>query len=413
MPVFEYKAVNSGGKNVTDIVDADSAKAARSKLRRQGVFVTEIWEQKGSGSGATRGEGLAIEIDFSKYFQRISVTDIATMTSQLSTLVGAGIPVVEALSALMEQSENPKLQVVLGQVREQVNEGANLADAMKGHSAVFNNLYVNMVRAGEASGALETVLQRLSDYTESQVKLRGQLVSALTYPVLMMLMAAGMLLGLFTFVIPQIRRVFESFDAQLPWLTQFFLDLSDFTLSYWWTALVVIPAAAYAFRRWVKTEAGRLRWDGLLLTMPIVGKINRLVAVSRFCRTLSTLLDSGVPILTALGITSSVVQNAVLSGVIREASSNISEGQSIALPLRQSGEFPPIVSHMIAIGERTGELESMLRKVADAYDTLVENIVSTLTSLLTPVLTIVMAGAVGLIAVAILLPMMDLSSVVR
>jgi general secretion pathway protein F len=412
MPVYEYKALDGAGKPTTGIEDAENARAARAKLRRRSVFVTEIWEQKASGGGK-KGKGLSTEVDFSKYFQRVKVQDIATMTSQLSTLSGAGIPVVEALTALIEQSENPKLQVVLAEVREQVNEGTSLAEALKGHPKIFDDLYINMVRAGEASGALDTVLDRLSSYTESQVQLRSKLISALTYPILMTFVAGGIVLGLFTFVIPKIRQVFASFNAELPFVTQLLLDISDFTLNYWWTLLIIVPLLALGFRRWVGTDTGRRRWDNIKLTMPVFGRINRLVAVSRFCRTFSTLLDSGVPILTALSITRDVVQNRVLADAIQNAANNISEGQSIAVPLRASGEFPPIVTHMIAIGEKTGELESMLGKVADAYDNLVDSIVTTLTSLLTPALTIMMGGVVALIAVAILLPMMQMSSIAR
>jgi len=412
MPVYEYKALDSAGKAVTGIEDADTPKSARSKLRRRSVFVTDIWEQKGD-SGATKGKGLAIEVDFSKYFQTVSVQDVATMTSQLSTLSGAGVSLVESLTALIEQSENPKLQVILAEVREQVNEGASLADAMQPHSAAFSDLYINMVRAGEASGALDTVLERLADYTEGQVELRSKLISALTYPILMSMVSGAIVMGLFTFVIPKIRKVFDSFDAQLPLVTEILLDISDLTLNYWWTTLIIVPASVFGFRRWIATDKGRLRWDNFRLTMPVFGKINRLVAVSRFCRTLSTLLDSGVPILQALAIVKSVVENEVLAGAIQNAADNISEGQSIAVPLKESGEFPPIVTHMIAIGEKTGELEGMLGKVADAYDNLVTNIINTLTSLLTPAMTVMMGGVVALIAVAILLPMMQMSSIVR
>ena len=412
MAVYEYKALDGSGKAITGIEDADNPKAARSKLRRRSVFVTEIWEQKADG-GATKGKGLGVEIDFSKYFQTVSVQDVATMTSQLSTLAGAGVPLVEALTALIDQSENPKLQIILSEIREQVNEGATLADAMKPHAHIFSDLYINMVRAGEASGSLETVLQRLSDYTKGQVELRSKLIAALTYPLLMTLVSGGIVLGLFTFVIPKIRTVFDSFDAQLPFITQLLLDISDLLIGYWWLSLIFVPAAFFGFRRWKGTEKGGLKWDNFRLTAPVFGKINRLVAVSRFCRTLSTLLDSGVPILTALAIVKSVVENKVLAGAIQDAADNISEGQSISVPLRESGQFPPIVTHMIAIGEKTGELETMLGKVADAYDSLVDNIVNTLTSLLTPAITVMMGGVVALIAVAILLPMMSMSSIVR
>ncbi len=410
MAVYAYKGFDASGKEVKGIVDADHAKSARSKLRKQGVFPTDVTEHQ---EGAARGSGLGVQIDFSKYFQRVSTTDLATMTSQLSTLVGAGIPMVEALGALQDQTENAKLSVVLADVREKVNEGSTLADALKGHPTVFSDLYINMVGAGEASGSLDTVLARLTEYTEASVELKGKVTSAMIYPLLMTLIGGGIVLALFVFVIPRIRRVFDSFGASLPFVTEALLTLSDFTLKWWWTALFIVPAGVYAFRRWLKTDAGRERFDRLKLQVPIFGKINRLVAVSRFCRTLSTLLNSGVPILTALGITQTVVENSILARAVEDAARNIREGQSIAEPLKASGEFPPIVTHMIAIGEKTGELESMLQKVADAYDSWVSNMVDSLTSLLTPVLTVVMGGVVAFIAVAILLPMLNLSSIAR
>ncbi|MCB9742763.1 MAG: type II secretion system inner membrane protein GspF [Alphaproteobacteria bacterium] len=411
MAVFEYKGIDAAGKAVSGIIDAEGAKVARQRLRKQGVFPTDVTEQ--SAGKATRGQGLSVEIDFSKYLQRVSVQDVATMTSQLSTLVGAGIPMVEALTAMLDQVENPKLRIILAEVRDKVNEGASLADGMKGHPKVFNDLYINMVRAGESSGALDIVLQRLTDYTESQVKLRGKLTAAMIYPILMSLVGGGIVTGLFVFVIPKIRRVFESFDKTLPFITQALLDLSDFASAYWWLILLLMVTAAWLFRRWVATPEGREKLDFWLLQVPIFGRINRLVAVSRFCRTLSTLLESGVPILTAMNIVSTVVNNKILEAAIVEAARNVTEGQSLAGPLKASGQFPPIVTHMIAIGERTGELENMLAKIADAYDTQVDNTVGALTSLLEPVLILVMGGVVGFVALAILLPMLDLSNLAK
>lgn len=411
MAVFEYKAFDAGGKQTTGIVDADSSKGARAKLRRQGVFVTELWAQKSGQS--TKGSGINIEIDFSKYFQRVKVAEVAAMTSQLATLVGAGIPMVEALSALIEQVENPALRLTLVEIREDVNQGHGLAHAMRKHPKIFNDLYVNMVGAGEQSGALDIVLNRLTDYTESQVRLRGQVVSAMMYPVLMGGVSVLIIVGLFVGVIPRIRRIFDSFGEGLPLITQIMLGLSDFIQGYWWLILILGSGVAFGLRRWVQTESGRAKWHSWKLTMPLFGKVNRLVAVSRFCRTLSTLLDSGVPILTAIGIVQTVVQNDVLAAAIGEAGRNIREGQSIAGPLKESGHFPPLVTHMIAIGEKTGEIEPMLGKVADAYDQEVENILRGLTSLLEPLLILTMGGVVTIVALSILLPMLNLSAIAR
>lgn len=409
MAVFEYKGFDGAGKAVSGVIDAEAARVARSKLRSQGLFPTELNEQQ-AGGGATKGKGLSVEVDFSKYIERISVQDVATMTQQLSTLVGASIPMVEALTAMIDQVDKPKLRVILADVRDKVREGSTLADAMKPHPEVFDDLYVNMVRAGEASGALETVLMRLAEHTEALVRLRSKLIAALIYPVLMSLVGVAIVLGLFVFIIPKIKRVFDSFDAELPWITEFLLATSDFMTSFWWLMAIVAGGGVYGFRRWKKTEEGSRKFDAIILKMPVFGRINRVVAVARFCRTLATLLDSGVPILNALRITSTVVQNHVLSDAIDEAARNVTEGQSLAVPLKQSSQFPPLVTHMIAIGERTGELENMLGKVADAYEAEVETTVETLTSLIEPLLILAMGGVVAFVALAILLPMLNLSS---
>lgn len=412
MAVFEYKGFDAAGKAVSGSVDSDGAKNARAKLRKQGIFPTDVVEQNAKGGGV-RGKGINIQIDFSKYFQRVSAQDLSSLTSQLSTLVGAGIPMVEALSAMIDQVENPKLRVVLAEVRDKVNEGSTLATAMRDHKDIFSDLYVNMVRAGETSGALDVVLLRLTEYTESQVKLQGKLISAMIYPVLMTLVGLGIVLGLFVFVIPKIRRVFDTFGETLPFITRALLGVSDFVTGYWWLFILLGAGAAYLFRRWLATAEGRFKFDGYMLQVPIFGRLNRLVAVSRCCRTMSTLLSSGVPILSAMGIVATVVNNKVIEKAVVEASKNVTEGESLAGPLKASGQFPPIVTHMIAIGERTGELESMLGKVADAYDAEVDNMVGALTSLLEPVLILAMGGIVAFVAIAIMLPMMNMSAIAR
>ncbi len=410
MPVYEYLGLDAAGKPAKGIVDADSPKSARVRLRKQGVFPTDVWEKR---EGATRGRGLDVQIDFSKIGQRVRVEDLAQMTSQLGTLIGAGIPLVDALGALIEQTESPKLQASLVDVRQKVNEGIGLAKALRAHPSVFDDLYVNMIDAGEHSGALDLVLERLTAYTESQVALRGKLVAAITYPVLMMVVSSGLVLGLFTFVIPRLKRIFDSFDAALPLITRVLFGASNLVTGYWWALGLLGVAATWGVRSWLATPKGRAWWHRAQLRLPVFGKINRLVAVSRFCRTLATLLVSGVPILTALSIVKSVVGNDVIAAAIEAAGKNIAEGQSVAVPLKQSGQFPPIVTHMIAIGEKTGELEGMLSKVADSYDSQVENTVNALTSLLTPIMTLFMGGVVAVIALGILLPMLNLTSVVR
>lgn len=408
MAVFEYKGLDGRGKAVKGLIDAEGPKSARTRLRKDGVFPTEVFEK--SAGKATRGKGLSMEVDVGQYFQRIKQQDIAEMTSQLSTLLAASVPMIESLSAVIDQCEKEKLKVVLTDLREKVNQGITLAEAMSAHPKVFSNLYVNMVRAGEATGSLEVVFHRLSEYTEKQVRMKSQITSAMIYPIMMTVVGGLIVIGLFVFVIPKIRRILESMGKTLPFITKLVLGISDFFLAWWLLILILAVAGIWWFKRWKSTPEGRYKYHAFLLRLPIFGPIVRQVAVARFCRTLSTLLDSGVPILTAIGIVEKVVDNEVLAKTIREAASNISEGESISGPLRDSGEFPPLVTHMIAIGERTGELEAMLSRVADSYDQQLENTLQGLTSLLEPLLILFMGGVVAMIAVAILLPMLDMSS---
>lgn len=412
MPVYEYKGLDGGGKAIAGIIDADTAKVARGRLRKQGVFPTEISEQV---EGAAKGSGLNVEIDISKYFQFVSPRDIAILTTQLSTLVGAHIPMAEALAALVDQSEKPKLKIVMSKIKERVNEGATLADALEDHPRMFDTLYVQMVRAGEKSGALAEVLKRLAKFTESQVKLQGQIISALAYPILMTFVGLAILMGLFVGVLPRIRSLFDSLggEAALPLITRLVFFFGDTMVGFWWAFPIVAGVGFWAFRRWVKTERGRDRFDRMKLNVPVFGRINRLVSVSRFCRTLATLMVSGVPIINALQIVEAVVGNVILARAINNATINIQEGQSIAVPLKQSGEFPPLVTHMIAIGERTGELEKMLTSVADAYEDQVEATVSALTSLLAPIMILIMGGVIFLVALGLLMPMMNLSQMIK
>lgn len=415
MAVYEYKGLDGAGKAIAGIIDADSAKVARARLRKQGLFPTEVREQQEGGT--RRGQSLLdTQIDVEKYFQFVTSRDISVMTQQLSTLVGAHVPMSESLAALVDQAEKAKLKVILSKVKERVNEGSSLAEAMSDHPKVFDDLYVQMVRAGERSGALDQVLKRLATYADSQVKLQGQVLSAIAYPVLLGLLGVGILMGLFLGVIPRIRGMFESMPGgteALPFLTRLVFFFGDLLVGWWWAAPILAGSAVVGFRWWVRRPSGRARWDAIKLKVPIFGKMNRLVAVSRFCRTLSTLLISGVPIISALQIVESVVGNTLIAEAVNKATVNIQEGQSIAVPLKQSGQFPPMVTHMITIGEKTGELERMLTIVADAYEDQVEATISAMTSILGPVMIMLIGGVVFLVALGLLTPMMNISSMVK
>ena len=318
----------------------------------------------------------------------------------------------ESLGALVDQTEKSRLKIILSEVKEMVNEGSTLADAMAKHPKIFDNLYVQMVRAGEKSGALDVVLKRLADYREAQGKLRGKVVSALVYPVLMTVVGAGILFGLFVFVVPRMRTMVESLSNgkdTLPFISKFVFAIGDIMTSWWILVLAILCGFAFiGFRYWIK-NGGAKAWDHFKLKIPVLGKLGRMVAVSRFCRTLATLLVSGVPIVSALLIVKNVVGNLVVQDAVQRAADNIQEGQSIAVPLRRSQQFPPMVTHMIAIGERTGELEAMLTNVAEAYDSEVQTTVDAVTALIAPAMIIVLGGAVLIIALGLLLPMASLT----
>ena len=407
MPVYSYVGLSPDGKNVTGVIDADSPRAARLKLRRSGVFPTSLAESREAESTPRASRSL------SRLFERVGAQELAVMTRQLSTLVSAGLPLVDCLSALIEQVDSERLKRMLTQTRERVNEGTSLADALAEHPRVYSDLYVNMVRAGEASGALDVVLLRLADYTESTARLRSKLRSALTYPAVMLIIGATILFFLLSYVVPKITRIFTESKQVLPLPTRILMALSGM-LSTWWPLVVVLLAlVALAFRYYVRTEAGRQRYDRWVLRVPVFGKLMQKIAVARFSRTLSTLLQSGIGLLPSLDIVKNIVDNRVLYDATEAARDAIREGQSIAPPLKKSGIFPPLMIHMIAVGEKSGRLEEMLFKTAETYEGEVDTTIATLTTLLEPVMIVFMGGMVTFIVLSILLPIFQMSQLVR
>ena len=402
MPVFEYRGVDRGtGKTVKDEIDAESPKAARSRLRKQGIYITEIHEKRAEmkRGGTTIG----------KFFRRVKLQDLSIMTTQLATLEKANVPLVEGLNALCNQIENEKLRLMITDVRDRVNEGSSLADALAAYPKAFSNLYVNMVRAGESSGTLPVVLTRLSDFLDYQMKLKSKIVGSMTYPVIMMVIGTLMIGFLFITIVPKLVGIFADIGQELPLVTRLVIGFSNFLQSYWWVIILGVILIIYLLRRWKKSEKGRLSWDQMMLKFPISGKLVQLINISRFTRTLSTLLGGGVPMLVSMDIVKNVVQNRVIYNAVAAARESISEGQSVARPLADSGYFPPLVTHMIAVGEKTGELEKMLVTVADAYDVQVETTITQVTSLLEPLMIVMMGGVVGLIVVAMILPILQMN----
>ena len=424
MPVFEYRGLTPAGKQVKGLLEADSSRALRVQLKRSGVFLTDVLAEResvparGKQNGSTAAQAKTSlgsrEVQFGKLVRgRITSEDVAVLTRQLSTLLHAGVTLVDALTALVDQTEKERLKRVVSDVKTRVNEGSSLADALAQHGKIFGSLYVNMVRAGEASGALDAVLARLADFTEGQAKLRQKVVGTLIYPVIMTIIGSGILGLLMTVVVPKVTKIFESMKVTLPWTTRLLIFTSNTLATWWWILFPLLGLAIFGFFRWKSSPKGRPVWDRFVLRAPVFGSLVRMLSIARFSRTLSTLLRSGVPLLTAMDITKNVVSNGVLSAVVENARDAIREGESIAGPLKRSGEFPPLVHHMIAIGERSGQLEEMLLNVADSYENQVSVRIGALTALMEPLIIVAMGVAVAFVAFSILMPILQLNTSIR
>jgi general secretion pathway protein F len=405
--VFRWQGIDKAGRTQKGVRDADNAKVVRALLRKDGILATSIEED------SVASKRLAREIDFRRLFQRVSAQDLALLTRQLATLLHSGVPLVEALSALIEQVENPQVQSALTQTRDKVNEGTSLAESLREHPKLFEPLYINMVAAGEASGTLDIVLERLADHLDSQAQLKNRVMGALFYPAFMAVFGIGVITLMMVVVVPKVSAIFADFNQVLPWNTRLLIFVSNSFVNYWWLIIAAIGLLIYGFRRWLKTDKGRATWDRNILGAPVAGKLVVQIAVARFARTLATLLASGVSLLTALDIARNVLGNHELMRVVEDARASIREGESIAAPLKRSGRFPPIVTHMIAIGERSGELEGMLQHVAKAYDNQVTVKLQTLTSLMEPVMIVIMGTFVGGMAMSILMPLMQINEFVQ
>src|SRR5947207_7791316 len=385
MPVFEYSGLTEAGKNVRGVKDAENRKVLRSILRKDGIFLTDVRAADALGAAAVAagtstgtgktgkielsGQGLSREVDLRQVFgSRVSGQDLAIATRQLATLIGAGITLVDSLTALVQQVEHPRLKRILGVVRQKVNEGSSLADALAEHPKVFTTLYVNMIRAGESSGALDVVLVRLADFTESQAQLRNKILGAMLYPAIMVVVGIAIVSILFVVVIPKVTKIFEDMNVTLPWTTRILIVVSSFARDYWYLVVVLLPALVFGVRRYVRSPRGRAFWDRAKLRAPIFGELIRMLALSRFAKTLATLLASGVPLLTAMDIVKNIVSNTLLADVIDKARDAIREGESLAAPLKRSGQFPPLLYHMIPIGEKSRQLEEMLQDDAKRHD---------------------------------------------
>jgi len=404
MSTFAYKAMDKAGTEVAGTLDADNERLALGRLREMGYLPLEVREEK-VAKGGILDTFLGIFLR-----KRVKGKDIVTFTRQLSTLIDSGLPLLRSLTVLGEQTENPNLKAQIKDTAASVQGGSTFSDALAKHPRTFNKLYVNMIKAGEAGGVLEVVLARLAEFSEKEQAVRAKVKGAMVYPALVILVGVGVVLFLTIAIIPTFVGMFMEVGVTLPLPTRFMMAASDFLRGFWWVNLLAILALITSYKMWVRKERGKYQADKIKLRIPIIGELVKKSGLSRFARTLGTLITSGVPILQALLIVRDTAGNEVISRAMVAVHNSIREGESIAGPLGKSPVFPPMVVHMIAVGEETGALDNMLIKVSDAYDREVDTTVAALTSVLEPILILGMGLVVGFIVIAMYLPIFQMSS---
>lgn len=413
MPMYAYKGIAASGKNISGVKDADSPKTLRQVLRKDGVLVTSFELSRGGKAAkeanAKKG-GLSRDVDLGGIIGGVKKAEVASITRQMATLLKAGIPLAEALGALVEQISNVRLKTPMSEVRSMVNEGSSFADALAKHPKIFDELFVSMVRAGEIAGNLDEVLARLADFLESAQKLKSKVQSAMIYPLVMVLVTVGIIGVLMVKVIPEITSMFQQQGKTLPLNTRMLIWSSGFMGEHWKAILLVLIAATFIFIKWKATKDGKETWHRFVLKLPVVGQLVRTINVARFARTLGTMLESGVPMLRALDTSKQIVANVVLQHAIEDAKRAVTEGESLAQTLKKSGQFPPTMIHMTAVGERAGQLEQMLERVATTYESEVDVKLGRMTALLEPLILVIMGGIVAFIVFSILQPIMDLGN---
>lgn len=397
MPSYEWKGRDRHGNAQTGVLIGDNKDAVIAALRKQQIVVTTV-KEKGK------------EIALPKFGGGISSKDLAVFTRQFSVMIDAGLPLVQCLEILGQQQDNKAFQKVILQVRQDVESGLSLAEALRKHPQAFDDLYVNMVAAGEAGGILDTILQRLALYIEKNVKLKSQVRSALIYPVAVVTIAVIVVYIILWKVIPVFATLFEGLGASLPFLTQMVVNLSSFIGNFWWLIALIVAGTIFGVHQYYQTEGGRYQLDKLLLKIPAIGILLRKIAVARFCRTLGTLLSSGVAILESLDITARTSGNAVIEEAILIVRKEVEEGKSLADPLSRTEQFPPMVCQMIGVGEQTGAMDTMLSKIADFYEDEVDAAVEGMMALLEPIIISFLGVVIGTIVVAMYLPMFSLIS---
>jgi general secretion pathway protein F len=407
MPVFEYKALTEKGSQTRGIIDADTPKEAREKLRARRVHVTEMVPVARSKGGPEKGVmGTPIALPGRRWGSRRGAADVPMVTRQLATLLRAGIPLSDGLNALTQQIETPQLERAFRQIKEDIAAGSGTGEAFARHPQYFNDLYVNMIKAGEASGNLDEILKRLADFLQKGQRNRGKVTAALVYPIAMMMLGTVVVIFLMTFVVPKIIASLPEGQA-LPLPTEILITLSNFFKSWWWAVLLAGVAGLVLFQLWKSSPKGRLQHDTYLLKLPLFGQLFKKQSVARFATTFSTLLKSGIPALECLKVLRAIVDNALLAKTLDEVAERIVEGADIATPLKNSGVFPPVVGYMIAIGEQSGQLEDILDKVSEAYEEEIDVTTQKVTALLEPIIIVIMAVVVGFIVLSVILPLVQ------
>lgn len=413
MPVYEYTALDAAGKKHKGVLDADSLPAARQKIRQLGKYPVDIKETVPKGRRGQQSSGT------SSFFSlqgvgRIKQQEIHVATRQLATLLGAGIPLVPSLTGLIEQTSSKPLQTIITQIKDSVNEGNSLTDALTEHPRLFSKVYVNMVHAGEASGSLDVVLDRLAEFGERQQAMRSRISAALIYPIFMALVGISVLFALITFIVPSITKVFTDRKQALPLPTTVLIHISTFLQEWWWLALLLLAAALFGLRYFfVQTPPGKRIWDTMKLTLPIISDLSVKMAAASLGRTMASLLQAGVPLVTSLQIVKNILNNVVLAEVLDQASEELQKGKSLSGFLRGNPYFTPMLVQMIAVGEQSGSLEKMLEKAADSYEKEVEVKVMAMTSMIEPIMILAMGVAVGFIVMSILLPIFEMNQLVK
>ena len=402
---FEYKVRDTSGRLLKGSLEGDSQALVASRLRQMGYVPIAIEQQAGAK--------LQSDLKIPGFSDRVKLKEVAVFSRQFATMINSGLSLIRALHILQEQTENKKLAGVVKEVRLDVEKGASLSQALARHPKVFNRLYISMVRAGETGGVLDSVLLQLASIIEKQVELRGKIKSAMTYPVAVLCLVLLIVTAMLIFVVPTFEKLYTDLGGTLPLPTRLLLSISRIVTK--WAPVIVIGEVglAFLFKRWVQSDKGRAIWDSFKLRVPVFGKLVHKTALPRFARTFAVLLHSGVPILEALEITSETVNNTVVARAIKKTQEAVKQGESVASELQHHEVFPPMVVQMLAVGEETGQVDTMLEKVADFYDQEIEATVDALTSLLEPLLIVVMGGAVGGMVVALYMPMFQIINLVK